>query len=194
MTQRTPLTIRFYTSNEGKVREVRELLEGRGYRVAWARRELTEPQADDLEEVARAKLAAVPRGKDLALVEDSGIFVAALGGFPGVYSAYVLRTLGLPGILRLVDGKPRAAEFRAVVGLREGTRTRFFHGAVKGTLAPRPRGSGGFGYDPIFIPDGKTQTTAEMTSAEKNALSHRGKALRGLARYLAPPGRVSRSA
>lgn len=178
-------TVRFYSSNEGKVREVRDLLFPLGYEVLWKKAHLVEPQADTLDEVARAKLAQVPRSRDIVLIEDSGLFIRALGGFPGVYSAYVLGTLGLPGILRLVKGIPREAEFRAVVGLREGTHTRLFQGSVAGSLSLSPRGTGGFGYDPIFVPTGRKRTTAEMSPMEKNAISHRGRALRELARYLA---------
>jgi len=179
-------TLLFYTSNGGKLAEVRTLLAPLGYTVAWKKGVLLEPQAETLEEVARAKLAQVPPGKDRVLVEDSGLFIPRLGGFPGVYSSYVLGTLGLEGILRLVEGGSREAEFRAVVALREGRETHLFTGRVRGHIAPAPRGKGGFGYDPIFLPEGKDRTTAEMTAAEKNALSHRGRALRKLVHHLSP--------
>lgn len=175
----------FYTSNPGKVREVRQALQGAHWRVRWGRRGFLEPQADALETVVRAKLAQVPRRTGPILVEDSGLFVPSLGGFPGVYSAYVYRTLGPKGLLRLVDGKARRAEFRAVFGLRDARGRCFtFQGTCRGELAPSPRGAGGFGFDPVFVAQGTTWTFAQMSPEKKNALSHRGKALRALVRHL----------
>lgn len=170
-----------YTSNGGKVREIRALLSPLGYRVAWAKGNLPEVQADRLEEVAFSKLMAVPKAKGFVMVEDSGLFVPSLGGFPGVYSAFVLRTIGLEGLLRLVEGRGRAAHFQTVIGMREGTHAHFFHGRVEGQLAEAPRGNEGFGFDPIFVPDGDDpRTFAERSPQEKNRLSHRGRALQAL--------------
>lgn len=181
-------TITFFSSNLGKVREVRELLEPLGWRVAQGHQSLVEPQADRLEDVVRAKLAQVPRRAGWALVDDSGLFVPGLGGFPGVYSAYALRTLGPGGVLRLIGPRDRKAYFLAVVGLRGPEGAHLFTGRVDGTLAPRPTGRGGFGFDPIFIPRGERRTFAQMSSEEKNALSHRGRAVRALAKHLARAG------
>ncbi len=178
----------FYTSNPGKVHEVELVLGDLGYDVVWRKAELIEPQMDSLEKVAAFKLMGVPEPDSPAMVEDSGLFIPSLGGFPGVYSAYVLRTVGLDGVLRLVRGKDRAAEFRAVVGFRDDRGVQLFTGAVRGRIAPSPRGKNGFGYDPIFIPTGYRRTTAEMASEEKNRLSHRGIAVRKLAQWLAREG------
>ena len=175
----------FYTSNPGKVRELQAVLAPMGYSVRWRKEELTEPQADTLEKVAAFKLLNVPDSVVPVIVEDSGLFIRSLGGFPGVYSAYVLRTLGLPGVLRLVRGPDRTAEFRAVVGYRAGGVTHLFSGRVRGSIAPRSRGKNGFGYDPIFIPEGHQRTTGEMAPEEKNRLSHRGIAARKLGQWLA---------
>ena len=177
-------TVAFYTSNPGKVEEVRTLLSPLGYRVVWRKGALLEPQVDTLEEVAVCKLADIPEKATFAMVEDSGIFIDSLGGFPGVYSAYVLRTVGLDGILRLVKGKPRDAEFRAVVAFRHEGKVKLFSGRVRGALSRSARGTHGFGYDPIFLPHGSQRTTAEMEPEEKNAVSHRGKAVRQLAAWL----------
>lgn len=160
------------------------MLSSVGYKVRWVKGELPEPQADTLEEVVRSKLVSIPPSDGLAMVEDSGIFIKSLNGFPGVYSAYVLRTIGLDGILRLAEGKSRDAEFRAVVGLSTGRRMRLFEGRVSGKLAPEPRGRNGFGYDPIFIPEGLTKTSGELDAEAKNSISHRGAAMRRLVAYL----------
>ncbi len=183
----------FYTSNRAKYEEARSVLGARGFPVRWQRRSLVEPQASTLEAVVRAKLrqvAAPPRG--FALVEDSGLFVPSLGGFPGVYSSYVLKTLGLEGLLRALRGQRRNASFVAVVGLAGRGMLRLGRGEVRGSLAPTPRGRGGFGFDPVFIPEGHSQTFAQMGSEGKALLSHRTRALRGLIRFLetsSPPPR-----
>ena len=180
-----PGQVRIYTTNPGKVREIRALLEPRGIRVAWSRRRLVEIQGDSLDEVARCKLNSVsPRPGELSLVEDSGLFVHSLGGFTGVYSAYVYRTLGLGGIPRLVRGKDRSATIRCVVGLRRGSEVLLARGAVTGSLTRRARGALGFGFDPIFVPRGCSESFAEMPAGVKNRYSHRGRAFRALLRAL----------
>jgi len=181
----TSTEIDFVTSNRGKFLEIEALFRPYQITVRWAKRELPEPQADTLEEVVAAKLAAAGVGKNPVLVEDSGLFIDALNGFPGVYSSYVFRTVGIGGILALLAGKPREATFRTVAGLRSGPVVTLGLGATVGTIAAEPRGSGGFGYDPIFIPSGESRTFAELTPEEKNRHSHRGQAIRDLAEKIA---------
>ena len=178
-----PLT--FVSTNPGKAREVREIAAPYGISVRWRRRRLLEPQADDLATVVRAKLAAVRDVPGNVLVEDSGLFINSLAGFPGVYSAHFLSAWGFGPMLELLRHRSRLAEFRAAAGLRIGGRTRVFTGSVRGSIAPRPRGTAGFGYDPIFIPRGWTKTFAQVPAAAKNELSHRSRAVRKAARYLA---------
>ena len=129
-----------------------------------------------------AKLAALPAGTTCYLVEDSGLFLEGLGGFPGVYSAYAYRTLGLSGVLRALQGRSRAATFRTVAGIRWGDRKWIARGTVRGRIAARPRGTAGFGYDPIFIPSAAAETFAQLAPAEKDQFSHRGRAIRAVAR------------
>ncbi len=186
------MDVRFVTSNVGKFREVRELLAPSGIRVLQDRRTLPEPQADRLEPVVRAKLAAVRGGRTPVLVEDSGLFVHALNGFPGVYSAHLYKTLGYGALLDLLRGRDRTAVFRTVAGVRIGSGVRLFTGECPGTIVRHPRGSGGFGFDPVFRPSGASRTFAEMSSAEKNRYSHRARAFRRLAGYLAAFDRGSR--
>jgi XTP/dITP diphosphohydrolase len=184
----TPRRVAFYTSNAGKFEEVRAFLRPLGFSLRWVRGELLEPQADTLERVVEVKLGQVrPREGEMALVEDAGLFVPALGGFPGVYSAYVYRTLGTEGLLRLVAGRPRRAEFRAVAGVRVGSRNLLRAGTVRGSLARLPRGDGGFGFDPIFLPLGERRTFAELPREEKVRRSHRTRAIEGILRALGAP-------
>ena len=116
-------------------------------------------------------------------VEDSGLFVPALNGFPGAYSAWVLRKLGNEGILRLLEGKNREAEFRCAIAFTEGKEVRLFTGEVKGRVSESIRGNGGFGYDPVFIPEGEEKTFAEEPSL-KDPLSHRSRALQKFGEFL----------
>ena len=183
-----PPRLRLVTSNPGKFREIRAIFAAQRLRLGWERRALAEPQADGLEAVVRSKLAALPSNGTTWVVDDSGLFVAGLAGFPGVYSAYVLRTIGLEGILRLVRGRRRDAVFRTVAGIRKGAVVRLFRGEIRGRIAARPRGRHGFGYDPIFIPDGWGRTFGESALAEKNQVSHRARAMQLAAAYVAGVG------
>lgn len=178
------------TSNKAKFQEVSQLLEGRGVQLEWQEAEYPEVQADRLEDVVREALAwLAPRYGDGLAVDDSGLFIRSLAGFPGVYSSYAFRTLGNDGILTLLDGvRDREATFETCIGLLEDGESFVFHGASHGTIANRKRGSGGFGFDPIFLPDGSTRTFAEMTSSEKNAISHRGRAAEALAAHVRKGG------
>jgi XTP/dITP diphosphohydrolase len=177
--------ISFVSTNPGKFEEIRWLLKPFGVRARWRREALSEPQADSLDEVVRAKLRSLRSSREQPLlVEDSGLFIPSLNGFPGVYSAWVYRTLGLGPILELVASRPREAFFRTVAGVKKGSKEWYFAGECHGTLAPRPSGSGGFGFDPIFIPGGHARTFAEMPAETKNRISHRAKAMEGVGSFL----------
>jgi XTP/dITP diphosphohydrolase len=178
------MDLTFVSTNAGKSREVRTVLAEYGVKVHWARRTLPEVQADRLESVVQAKLAGARAVGPRVLVEDSGLFIPSLGGFPGVYSSYVLETIGLEGILRLLSQRNRHAVFRTVAGLSIGSRRWTCAGECRGRIAEKPRGSHGFGFDPIFIAEGDSRTFAQLDSAEKNRRSHRGKALRSVGRLL----------
>jgi XTP/dITP diphosphohydrolase len=178
------MDLTFVSTNAGKFREVQAILAEYDVGVAWLRRELQEIQANRLESVVRPKLAEASKLAPRVLVEDSGIFIAGLGGFPGVYSAYALHTIGLEGILRLLRGRPRGAMFRAVAGVSLGTDSWMRAGECRGRIASRIRGTHGFGYDPIFIPDGETRTFGELDMSEKNRRSHRAQAIHRVGRLL----------
>ena len=178
------------TSNEAKFQEISQLLEEEGIQLEWLDVEYTEIQADRLEDVVREALAwLAPRYGDGLAVDDSGLFIRSLAGFPGVYSSYAFQTLGNDGILTLLDGvRDRRAIFETCIGLLEDGESLVFHGQARGTIAGRRRGPGGFGFDPIFVPDGSSRTFAEMTRSEKTAVSHRGRAAQALAEHVRKGG------
>ena len=182
--------LRVVTSNEGKAREFSQALEGLPWTIERVDMAYEEVQADTLEEVALASAASVLAGGTVAppfVLEDAGLFVEALRGFPGVYSAYVFRTLGCEGVLRLLEGvADRGAWFESRLALCLGPgKVELLAGTCKGTVPGETRGSGGFGFDPIFVPEGGGRTFAEMSIEEKGALSHRGRALARLRERLA---------
>src|SRR5436309_655258 len=137
------------------------------------------------------------RGVDLHLLREGLVSAHAratayyrevVGGFPGVYSSYVHKRLGNPGLLKLLqDAKTRAATFETVFLLRQGGSHEVFHGECRGTIAAGERGTGGFGFDPIFVPEGAAKTFAEMTVTEKNRVSHRARAVAALLAHLRGP-------
>ncbi|HZK75284.1 MAG TPA: RdgB/HAM1 family non-canonical purine NTP pyrophosphatase [Candidatus Kapabacteria bacterium] len=151
-----------------------------------------EETGSTLEENALIKARVVHKRTNLATVaDDTGLEVEALGGAPGVYSA---RYSGegatyASNVLKLLDAlegeDDRRAKFSTVIAYIDASGgEHLFRGEVSGVIAREPRGANGFGYDPIFIPEVGTKTFAEMTDEEKNAISHRGRALRAFAKYL----------
>lgn len=173
----------FFTSNRNKYLEAKEIFEKHGLKLRHISRSYPELQADTLEEVAATALETIEHER--VFIEDSGLFVDALRGFPGVYSSYVLKTLGNAGILKLLAGaKNRRAEFRSVIGLKAGKSIKIFKGRVKGTISKKQKGRKGFGYDPIFIPSGYRKTFAEDFEL-KQKISHRSKSLGCLLEYIA---------
>lgn len=181
------MKLTFVTGNKGKAHEAAVALAPLGHEVAAVDLDPVEIQADTLEEVARAKCEVLV-GKLPApfFVDDGGLFVHALHDFPGVFSAHALKRIGVAGILKLMEGvEDRRAHFAAVIGYYDGERIRTFSGRCDGALATAPRSTGhGFGFDPIFIPDGHAQTFGELPAEVKNRLSHRGRALAQLVEHL----------
>ena len=182
------------THNPGKLREFEYLLEPHGIEVVGAAAlGLPEPEetGDTFAANARLKAWAAADATGLpALADDSGLVVQGLDGAPGIHSA---RWAGVERDFDLAIGKvvaelvarfgsfaaaDRRAAFVATLCLAPpGGGDRLFEGRVDGTLVDTPRGASGFGYDPIFVPDGHTLTFAQMTAAEKHAISHRRRAL-----------------
>ncbi|MEM0014172.1 MAG: XTP/dITP diphosphatase [Zestosphaera sp.] len=173
--------------NAGKVREFQRLGVEECVDVSPAELSKIEIQSDELSAIALySAVQASLQLSDPFFVEDSGLYIPSLGGFPGPYSSYVYRTLGVRGILKLMEGlTERQARFESVIVLYYPEHGfRLFRGVVEGTISREVRGLGGFGFDPIFIPDGHSKTFAEMPTEAKNSLSHRGKAFRAMVEWL----------
>ena len=173
--------IYFVTGNGGKFVEARAIIDDLLQRNIG----YTEVQADSLEEVAAFGIAEVMRKfASPAIIEDAGLFIDHLRGFPGVYSAYVFDTIGNRGTLKLMaDVENRRAVFRSVVCYGEpGMEPRFFRGEMEGRIGYAPRGEGGFGYDPIF--EVEERTLGEMSLEEKNRISHRARSMMALKEWL----------
>jgi XTP/dITP diphosphohydrolase len=172
----------FVTSNVHKFQEARRILSEHKLATAKLKVEALEIQDDSLENIA--KFSALDAVKNCGLpvfVEDAGLFIDCLGGFPGPYSKYVYSTVGLKGILKLMKNvENRGAHFMSVVAFATSERPPIcFVGKVEGKISLQEQGTAGFGYDPIFEPDdGGGRTFAEMSTEEKNVVSHRGNALR----------------
>ena len=168
------------TGNHHKYEEAREVLRELGVELEHYEVERVEIQADDPVDIAAYSLEQIKEEGRPMVVEDAGLFIDHYGGFPGPYSSYVLVKVDLPGVLKLMEGvEDRKASFQSVVAYRHGDAKRCFRGVVEGKIAHSIRGTGGFGYDPLFIPDEDDgRTFGEMTEEEKNALSHRARAFR----------------
>ena len=186
------------TRNEHKVEEVREILDAAGVAVELVPLPQGAPDVveDGLTFAANALLKARSAAEFTglpAVADDSGICVDALGGMPGVFSAHwagrgrddaANLALVLDQTADLADEHRGASFVCAAALVVPGGEERVVEGRVVGTLAREPRGSGGFGYDPAFVPLGSTLTTAELSPEDKHAISHRGKAFRAMAPLL----------
>jgi len=185
------------TRNDHKVREMAELLPGVDLRPLPDEVESPPETGDSFEANAliKARSAHAATG-EVTIADDSGIEAADLGGAPGIYSARYAGEgasdeANLEKLLREVDaaaGGRRAAYVCAIALIDEGGHEYVFEARCEGTLLRSGRGSGGFGYDPAFVPEetgpGDDRTFSELGPEEKNAISHRGKAVRMLARHL----------
>ncbi len=185
----------FGTGNAKKLKEIGEILGDRFEILSF--HDLPEPLEVEeteptLEGNARLKAQAFYEATRIpCFADDTGLEVSALDGAPGVYSARYAgpqndAQANMAKLLAALEGKTdRSAKFRTVIAWFEGADLRYFEGVLEGHIGFEQRGDTGFGYDPIFIPNGDTRTLAEMTPAEKNAISHRGRAVQLFASYLA---------
>ncbi len=173
------ITLHFLTNNRHKFMEVKLIARKYSICLKQLRGCKLEIQSSDLGEIAKyALLEAYRNYKKPLMVEDAGLFIKALGGFPGPYSSYVYKTIGLNGILKLMESVVnREAYFMSVIALIYEPYIIIEKAVVYGEISLEPRGDKGFGYDPIFIPKGSPRTFAEMDTVEKNMYSHRGKAV-----------------
>ena len=204
------MKIVFATGNRGKLREATDIL-GEGFELVTPAEEGLEEEIPETGNTLRANSLQKAQyiydrtGLD-CFADDTGLEVDILGGGPGVqtaryagdakdpsanirklltemerreFEASVAREFGLP-----TPNATRRARFRTSVTLILGGEKHFFDGIMEGTIARARHGEGGFGYDPVFVPEGCSVTAAELSEEEKNAISHRGKALRAMAAFL----------
>ena len=183
------LRVWFATSNDHKFKEGRFVLQVFGIALSRLSSKGEEIQSDDPSEIAvHAAAEAYGAFRKPLFVEDTGLFINSLRGFPGTNASFVFQTLGLGGVLKLMNGvTSREAEFVSSVAYCDGSSDPLvFSGRLRGRVALRPLGSGGFGFDPVFVPSGGRRTLAQMTIAEKCAISHRALALKALGQWLSP--------
>ncbi|MFQ5349671.1 MAG: non-canonical purine NTP pyrophosphatase [Thermoanaerobaculia bacterium] len=173
------------TGNPNKLVETRRLC---GHDLAAAAVDLPEIQSLDLAEVLEAKAdEAYRRLARPVIVEETGLELAAMNGFPGPLVKWMLEAVGTAGVARAAlamgDGAARA---HCMLLFYDGRHRQTAEGATTGTLVLPPRGDAGFGWDPVFQPDGEERTYGEMTAAEKDRIGHRGRAWRALLELLHP--------
>ncbi|ANH83973.1 non-canonical purine NTP pyrophosphatase, RdgB/HAM1 family [Niabella ginsenosidivorans] len=188
------MTLIFATNNDNKVQEIRQALP-EGFAIislkeAGILKDIPEPHAT-LEENATEKATVIYQmtGKN-CFSEDSGLEVAALNGAPGVKSARFADgepqySSNMDKLLQLLKGKEqRDARFKTVISLIINGKEQQFEGVCPGRITEAPSGTNGFGYDPVFIPDGSNKTFGQMSLEEKQEFSHRKKAVKKLVVYL----------
>ena len=174
------------TQNKHKIAELTPLFQEYGLSFEITSLEKFEIRSHDVEEIA---IAAANHANTIlnrpVVVDDTGFFVSALNNFPGSYAAYVLNSIGYQGILKLLeDTEDRSARFITSVAFCDGVTTKSFVGTMSGRVGTKPSGVGGFGYDPIFIPEGFVKTYAELSLPEKVAISHRTRAFRAFLEWV----------
>tara|TARA_B100000686_G_C16768644_1_gene963516 strand:- start:54 stop:647 length:594 start_codon:yes stop_codon:yes gene_type:complete len=197
------MRILFATGNEHKVSEASSILSPLGFVVEpllidGQTPDLVEPQTDGIEDVTLSKLdqaRSMTMGTEfegeILLAEDSGLFIDSLSGFPGPFSSFIEKTIGLNGVLKLMSGiSDRGAEFRAVAAICFEGKILTSTGICRGEISEKISGEMGFGYDPIFIPEGSEgKTCGELSPYEKSSISHRGFALKGVSELLNLPSK-----
>ncbi|MBF4474977.1 MULTISPECIES: XTP/dITP diphosphatase [Methanobacterium] len=180
-----PLYITFITGNQHKVKEAQGIFHQFNIEVEHVDLGYPEIQGELIDVARFGAVDAARRLGRPVIVEDAGLFIKALNWFPGTYSSYVQDTLGNQGILKLMNNvKDRYAEFRSVIGFATPkTEPETFLGVVGGQIAHQEKGDHGFAYDPLFVPEGYSQTFGELTRKEKNEFSHRRRSLENFAQW-----------
>ena len=180
----------FATGNINKFNEARSILRPFGISVGMLRMKGDEIQSDSLKEISQTSAKNAFKRTHLPIfVEDAGLFIDDLNGFPGPYAAYVYKTIHNSGILKLMEkAADRHAKFQSVIAYFDQPlcEPEYFEGESKGEITQterKPQGKLPFGFDPIFQPEGSSKTFAEMTVEEKNGYSHRAKAIRKFAKW-----------
>lgn len=176
-------TLYFATSNDNKFKEIKELIPN----IKQLKVELREMKTDDIKELAAEKAKeAFQVVKKPVFVEDTGIFINALNGFPGTNTGWVYKKLdGFNGVMKLMEGiEDRSATFVTVVSYFDGKKSKVFVGEKRGEISAAAQGSDGWGYDPVFMPEGMGRTYAELGMEEKNKISHRAIAIGKFLRWI----------
>jgi len=180
------MKVLFSTTNKHKIKEAQEI--GKIYDIEFEQINCPYPEIrdEDFENVAKEGVKYVyEKIKKPVIVEDSGIVIDALNGFPGTFSAFVEKKIGNNGILNLMkdieEGK-RTARYISVVAFFDGKILKTFKGIVEGKISTEERGSGGFGYDPVFIPEGYKNTFGENPELKKE-ISHRRKSIEEFCKF-----------
>ena len=163
------MNLTFTTTNEHKIRSAQSVLGKYGINVEGLSLNIPEIQSDDPQEVIQDKvLRCFDKVKKPLIAMDSGLFIEGLGGFPGVYTKYVLDTIGIDGIIKLTkDLKSTKAFVQRMIGYTDGTNTKIFSSRGYGEIIPEKRGSDGYNYDFIFYVPEKKKTLAEITHEER---------------------------
>jgi len=171
----------FASSNTHKYEEAKKILAEFGIKLEFFQTDLVEIQDDSLSKIALQKaLSAYEKCKKPVIIEDDGLFIDSLSGFPGPYSSYIFNTIGNDGILKLI-GDNRDTQFVAIIAFCDSSNEpTLFESKVAGTISKNIQ-DGGWGYDPIFIPENQNKTYAEL--ADKNKLSHRYESLKKFASW-----------
>lgn len=169
----------FVSSNKNKYLEAKEILQSFGIKLGHIESKLEELQDDSIVNIALAKSNhAYSKWKKPIIIEDDGLFISSLRGFPGPYSSYVFKTIGNDGILKLLGAK-RNAVFQSVIVYHDHNELKVFSSKVHGRISKKIS-SKGWGYDPIFIPKNYQKTFSQLN---KNKISHRYKALKKFSRW-----------
>ena len=165
----------FVSSNNNKYNEIKKILDFFGINIGFFKYSLEEIQSDSLKNIASKKAQnAFSKCKKPVIIEDDGLFINSLNGFPGPYSSYVFKTIGNKGILDLLKNN-RKANFVSIITYCDKKILQSFHAKLDGSISESQKGKG-WGYDPIFIPKNSKKTFAELNN--KNELSHRYEALK----------------
>ena len=167
----------FATSNENKFQEAERILANLGVKINLFKTTLEEIQSNDLNDIAKKKaINAFKLVQKPVIIEDDGLFIDSLNGFPGPYSSYVYDTIGNKGIMSLLENSVvRDAKFVSIIAYLDSTSdVKLFESSIPGKITSIIE-KGGWGYDPIFIPDGESKTYANVS--DKDKFSHRSASL-----------------
>jgi len=170
----------FVSSNNHKYSEAKKILDSFGINLGFLKSDLEEIQSNSLENIAMAKARdAFSKFKKPLIIEDDGLFIDSIKGFPGPYSSYIFKTIGNKGILNLLKNN-RKATFLSIITYCDKNSLESFDGKLNGKISKTKKGKG-WGFDPIFIPNNSKKTFAEINN--KNELSHRYKALKKFSKW-----------